>query len=578
MRGCSRMKNYLIFTFIVTTIIVAGCTGGDSASGKIDEKILADLLLTNAVVITSNSSVSPCDAVAVKDGRILSTGTTEDLMTLKGPDTEVLDMNGKTILPGLHDAHVHFESGAKAVTQNLSVRFMNLEQILAKIEEAVRISPKGAIIYAYHFNHAYFKDKKWPDRFQLDKVAPGNPVIVTRVDGHSVWLNSVALKMAGISKDTPDPQGGEIQRFEDGTPTGILKETAEELVKNIAGPKMNVPGAAGGNILEEGIKYANRLGLTSVTTSGTLDLIDRLNRLKSEGKLTLRFNVWLPIEGIQEYLDKGIVMNQGDNMVKVSFLKIFCDGTIGSATAAMFEPFNHRPDSKGLLIHPVEELDALIAKAHQNNWQVGVHAIGNRGVHLVLNAVEKAQQKYGKKGLRHRIEHSQFVRDVDLPRYKDLEMMPSMQPTHCTTDLLVVEDRIGSDRARQGYRWNSFTKKGIMLAFGSDWPVEPLDPRRGLYSAVERKNIQNGTPEQGWFPEEQISIYDAVTYFTLGSAYASFTEQNLGSIEKGKLADFTVFDGDLPAMAETRKKEILSMPVFMTIVNGKIVYSAQTQK
>lgn len=567
------MKIKQIVILVALILAITYCSGGTKSPDDSTQKKVADLILSNAMIITADDHHPICQAIAIKEGKILSLGSNAQMEKFKGSDTTIVDMAGKTILPGLHDAHLHFESGSKAVTERLSVRFLGMKEILEKVKEAVQISPQRAVIYAYHFNHAYFKDKKWPNRFDLDNVAPQNPVIITRVDGHSVWLNSLALKMAGITKDTPDPPGGEIQRFADGTPTGILKETAEELVKNITGPKMNVPGAAEGDTLEAGIAFANRLGLTSVTTSGSLQLIERLNQLKDQGKLTLRFNVWLPIEGIQKYLDKGIAMNQGDDMVKVSFLKIFCDGTIGSATAAMFEPFKHRPDSRGLLIHPVEELDALIEKAHQNNWQIGVHSIGNRGVHLVLNAVEKAQKKFGKKGLRHRIEHSQFVRDEDLPRYKDLEMIPSMQPTHCTTDLLVVEDRIGTERARQGYRWNSFGQKGIMMAFGSDWPVEPLDPRRGLYSAVERKNIQSGTPENGWFPEEQISITDAVKYFTLGSAYASFNEKTLGSIEEGKLADLTIFDGDILEMASKDKKALLSMPVNMTIVNGNIVYS-----
>jgi predicted amidohydrolase YtcJ len=567
------MKKFLLIFIFTSILIFSHCSGGKGGDLGNGENIEADLILTNATIITADDKQPACEAIAIKDGKILSIGSFNDMEKFKGQNTNLMDLTGKTIIPGLHDAHVHFESGAKAVTERLSVRFLGLEEILEKVKESVQISPERAVIYAYHFNHAYFKDKKWPSRYDLDKVAPQNPVIITRVDGHSVWLNSLALKMAGITNDTPDPQGGEIQRFADGTPTGILKETAEDLVKNITGPKMKVPGAMEGNTLEAGIAYANKLGLTSVTTSGSLQLIQRLNQLKSEGKLTLRFNVWLPIKGIQEYLDKGIAMNQGDDMVKVSFLKIFCDGTIGSATAAMFEPFKHRPESKGLLIHPVEELDAMIEKAHQNNWQIGVHSIGNRGVHLVLNAVEKAQKKLGKKGLRHRIEHSQFVRDDDLLRYKDLEMIPSMQPTHCTTDLLVVEDRIGTERARQGYRWNSFKEKGIMMSFGSDWPVEPLDPRRGLYSAVERKNIQSGTPENGWFPEEQISIKDAVKYFTLGSAYASFNEKVNGSIEEGKLADLTVFDGNMLEMAAKNKKELLEMAVHMTIVNGAVVYS-----
>lgn len=416
-------------------------------------------------------------------------------------------MKGKTVIPGLHDAHLHFEAGAEMLKSQLTLRFLNLQEIKGKIKEVINASPGGAVIWGHNYNHAFFKKKQLPTRYDLDKVAPDNPVIIERVDGHSVWLNSKALEAADITKDTKDIPGGEIMRFEDGSPTGILKENALSLVEKIKKqkrPKMVIPGQSGQDALEMAIQYANKLGLTCVTTSGTPALVEHLKKLKKEGKLTLKFNVWFPIVTLKDYLAAGLSFHQGDEWVRVSFLKIFADGTIGSASAAMFNPYLHRPESRGILIQPTEELNRLVAEAHRNNWPIGVHAIGNRGVHLVLNAVEKAQDKYGPKPqIRHRIEHSQFVTDSDLKRYKTLGVIPSMQPTHCTTDLLVVENRIGSERAKQGYRWNSFHKIGVMLAFGTDWPVEPLDPRRGLYSSIERKNIETNQPKGVGFRENR---------------------------------------------------------------------------
>lgn len=555
----------LIIRSIILCLLILPLTAGETN--------FADLILIKGKIITIDKNMRITAAVAIKGNKIFQTGTDNEILKLKGEETKVISLNGRTVIPGLHDAHLHFESGAELILNRIDLRFLNKDQILKKVKESVRISPKGALIKAYSYNHAYFKDKKWPDRHDLDKIAPDNPVIITRVDGHSIWVNSKTLELAGIDRDTKDPQGGEILRFKDNSPTGILKENAELLVKYVKGPKMAVPVVQGKDPILNAIKYANTLGLTSVTTSGGLKLIKYLNSLDKRGVLSLRFNVWITPGEMDELIKKGIGFNSGSEKVKISFVKIFSDGSIGSVSAALFKPYLHRPESKGILIHPVPELEKLIAKVHKNNWQSGVHAIGNRAVYLVLNSVEKAQKKFGAKGLRHRIEHTQFIRDKDMGKFTILKMIPSMQPTHCTTDLLVVEERIGKDRARQGYRWNSFKKEGVLLAFGTDWPVEPLDPRRGLYSSVERKNIESNSPEGEWFPEEKISITDAIKYYTYGSAYASFNEKKLGSIEKGKLADLTIFDGDLLKLSKQDKRELLKVPVFMTITDGRIVHS-----
>lgn len=531
----------------------------------------ADLILINGKVLTMDSRNPVASSVVIVGNKIQFSGNDAGALRFRDKNSKVIDLNGKTVLPGLHDAHLHFEAGADLISDRLDLRFMNKEQILKKIEKAVKASPSGALIKAYSYNHVYFKDKKFPDRYDLDKVAPANPVIVTRVDGHSIWVNSITLKKAGITRDTPDPQGGVLLRFKDNTPTGILKENAENMVKGVKGPEMVIPGSSKGDKLLIGIRYANRLGLTSVTTQGSLKLMRQLNELDRSGKLTLRFNLWITPEEMKKCLDRGIRFGNGSDKVRISFVKIFADGSLGSVSAAFFKPYKNDPKTSGILIQPVEELNRLIGDAHKNNFQVGVHAIGNRGVHLVLNGVEKARKKYGKKGLRHRIEHTQFITDKDLLRFNILKMIPSMQPTHCTTDLLVVEERIGKERAKQGYRWNSFKKEGVLPAFGTDWPVEPLDPRRGLYSSVERKNIENGSPENGWFPEEQIDLADAIRYYTLGSAYASFNENRIGSIESGKLADLTIFNGDIEKITEKDKRGLLSVPIYLTIMDGKII-------
>ena len=532
-----------------------------------------DLILVGGKIIAGEAAIPFEGGISIENGKIIAIEKDVVLRRQAGPKTRVVQLHGGTVVAGLHDAHLHFESGAKAITARLSLRYMNLIQVQMKIREAVRNSPVGALIRAYHFNHAYFPDKQWPSRLDLDRVAPNNPVIISRVDGHTVWVNSMALRMAGIDRNTPDPPGGEIQRDQNGEATGILKETAENLVEKVTGPAMAVPGGVRRDPLLDGIRHANQLGLTSVTTSGSVALIERLKEMAGKGTLSLRFHVWLDGEHLKEYCNAGLSHNQGNSFVRVAFLKLFIDGTIGSATAAMFSPYIHRPESRGILIHPVDRFNALVAEAHRHNWPVGVHAIGNRGVHLVLNAVEKAQSRFGKRNLLHRIEHSQFVRDSDLVRYKKMGVVASMQPTHCTSDLLVVEDRIGHERARQGYRWRSFLNSGAILAFGTDWPIEPLDPRRGLYSSVERRNIETGSPgKRGWFSEEAISLVEALRAYSLGSAQAVSRDHELGSITPGKLADLTVFAGDIMAVSKKDPRGILSLPVAMTIVGGRIVY------
>lgn len=552
-----------VLTLIVLTWITAAC--------GVQEK--AEIIFVNGLIMTMDQEQPEASALAIKDGRVLACGERIEVLRFKGAETTVFDLEGRTVIPGLHDAHVHFESGARSIREQLSLRFMNLEQIQNAIAEVVAASPAGALIRAFHFNQAYFPGKEWPSCHDLDVVAPGNPVMITRVDGHSLWLNSKAMTLAGIDESSVAPPGGEIGRFPDGKPNGILKETATRLAAGVKGPAMILPGISDKNHLEAGIEYANRLGLTSVTSSGSLQLLEELAVLRRAGKLNLRFNVWLPIENLAEYKQAGIAYRQGDDWIRVSFLKIFADGTIGSATAAMFSPFLSNPDSQGLLIHPQEELERLIAEAHKENWPVGVHAIGNRGVNLTLSAIEKAQALYPDRFPIHRIEHAQFVHDKDLARFRQLGVIASMQPTHCTTDLLVVEDRVGREVACQGYRWRSLTDAGASIAFGTDWPVEPLDPRRGLYSAIERKNIEENIPEQGWFPEEAISLPEAILYYTLGPSQAAGNADLTGSLTQGKAADFTVFDGDLSTAAARDKRSVLTIPVYLTVVDGRVVYS-----
>jgi predicted amidohydrolase YtcJ len=526
----------------------------------------ADLVLQNGRVFTADDGLPWVEAVAVKNGKILAVGTAADLKGLIGPGTKVLDVQGKLVLPGLYDAHTHFSSGGRSLS-TLSFRGVNSVQkvrdmVAAKIKEL----PAGAPVEGSQYDHSLFPGGNWPTKEDLDKVSPNNPVVIERVDGHSVWVNTLALKQSGISKETKNPFGGEILRNpKTGEPTGILTEAALRLLR-VKGPRQ---ASTPEEDILRGLAHAAKLGLTSVATDSSLKEIEIYRKLEAEGKLTLRVYAWLPVEGIDAYIAKDIRQGQGDEKVKVGFLKMFIDGTLGSGTALMLAPFADEPQKSGLPQYPYERFASLVDKALSNGYQIGVHAIGDKGVRWVLDAVEASWKKNGRRDLRPRIEHAQVIDPQDVPRFAALGVIASMQPTHCTTDMRFCERRIGLERSRNAYIWRTLLEAKAHLAFGSDWPVEPLDPIRGLYSAVTRKSVEFDTPEGGWFPGQCLTMAEAVKLFTRDAAYASFEENLKGQLRPGMLADMVVLSKDIFSSAP---KEILTTEALWTIVGGKVVY------
>jgi len=354
-----------------------------------------------------------------------------------------------------------------------------------------------------------------------------------------------------ITKDTEVPEGGEIVLDpKTGEPTGILKEAASSLmtVRDKPEPKEDI---------ERALKHAARLGLTSIQTGSYLEEIEIFKQLKDEGKLTLRVYAWLPAGGIDDYIEKGIKQGQGDEIVKVGFLKIFIDGTIGVRSALMFEPFAEEPGNTGLAQYEEEDFYALVEKAHLNGYQIGVHAIGDKAVHWVLNAIERAQQRHGKKGLRHRVEHNTVNILADTKRFRELGVIASMQPT-ITGNEMYKRVRLGVERARRVDMYKTLLNNRAMLAWGTDWPVSSLNPMNNLHELVTR-----------YYPEQRLTMYEAIKYYTYGSAYASFEEDIKGTLEVGKLADMVILSQNLFAIDP---KEIPNTEVLYTIVGGKIIY------
>jgi len=526
----------------------------------------ADLVVRNAKIFTGWEFKPWAEAVAAKDGKIAAVGSDKEIADWIGPQTKVIDAEKRLVIPGLIDAHTHFSSGGRSLI-SLSFRGVrSIEKVQEMIAAKIKELPPGAAVFGAEYDHSLFPGGLWPTKTDLDKVSPANPVVIERVDGHSAWVNSLALSQSGITKDTADPFGGEILKdAKTGEPTGILAEAALRLLKV---KRTTVKSTLEDDIMRA-LEHAAKLGLTGVHTSASYAELGLYKKLKDEGKMTLRVYAWLPVEGLDSYIAKGLRQGQGDDLVRTGFLKLFIDGTLGSGTALLFAPFADEPGKMGLPQYPEDKFAALIAKAHENGYQTGTHAIGDKGVNWVLNAVEKAQMSFGMKDLRHRIEHAQVLVPSDFARFKTLGVIASMQPTHCTTDMRFCERRVGLERSKYAYAWRTLLDAGARIAFGSDWPVEPLDPMRGLYSAVTRKSIEFDVPEGGWFPEQKLTMAEAVGLFTKGAAYASFEEGIKGSLKPGKLADLVILSKDLFTI---ESKEILTTETLATILGGRVVY------
>ena len=420
-----------------------------------------------------------------------------------------------------------------------------------------------------------FPDKRWPTKALIDAVAPDNPVVLTRADGHSVLVNSYVLRRSGITKDTPDPPGGEIQKDKvTGEPTGIIKELARRLLKYGATSPGLTPAEEAARRVREwqaALDMASRLGVTTIQFPvGGFEILQELQDL---GKLTVRASSASGSDGLTDEtlityteLRKKYPL-QGD-WIRFGFLKGHIDGTLGSGTALFFEPFEDEPEKSGLPFQSYEELERIIVAADRAGFQVAIHAIGDKGNHLALNALAKAREVNGTRDSRHRSEHAQVLSDGDIPRFAALGVIASMQPTHCITDKRFAEKRIGLVRCRGAYAWRRLLDAGAKIAFGTDYAVEPLDPLEGLYAAVTRKD-RASEPGDGWFPDQRLTMEEAIELYTLGSAYAEFMEDRKGMIKAGYLGDLVIFDKDLLTIAPDR---IMSARVDATIVGGKVVY------
>ena len=501
------------------------------------------------------------------DGRIRATG--DDRLLVAYPNAKRIDGNGKTVLPGLIDAHAHV-LGLGLLKANLDLTGTpGVDQAVAAIKAYAASKPDARWILGRGWNQVIWPVQEFPTAAQIDAVVSDRPVWLRRIDGHAGWANSAALRLAGIDDDTPDAVGGKIVRDDNGHATGVLIDKSMDLVESKVPPmnKLDMRSAvhaATDALLAEGITSVHDAGINLMNAEVYLSMAD-------SQELDLR--IYAMIGGAGEVLDAigKPIESYGDDRLEIASVKIYSDGALGSRGAAMIEPYDDDAENRGLPFWTQSELDAQVAKANNMGFQVGVHAIGDLGNRMVLDAFEKAQG--GKPSpLRNRVEHAQIITLEDIPRFAELGVIASMQATHATSDMNMAEDRIGPKRILGGYAWRRILDTGAVLANGSDFPVELSNPFHGLYASVTRQG-RDGEPEGGWYSDQALSRAEALHSFTLAAAYAARQEDRLGSLEPGKWADFIVIDRDYFDIPES---EIDDIKVLQTWVAGEIAFEAGT--
>jgi predicted amidohydrolase YtcJ len=548
-----------------------------------EAKPKADVIFVHANVYTGAPTNSPFssiqreEAIAVRGDRIQAVGKTAEIEKLNGPQTQVIDLGGHFVMPGFNDAHLHL---ADAGLQKLNVDLAGvktLDEMRERLRVKVGSAKPGQWILGGGWDETLWPVKTLPSRWDLDEVSHGHPVLLDRVDGHLAVANTRALQLASITIAGRDPEGGHIDRNENGEPTGILRDTAQRAVRAVIPP-------AGYDRMRQAIEVAladlAEHGVTSAQDySPDWQNFQIYEALEKEGTLTARISEWLPFDDPLDVLkSKRDSHPQTDLMLRTGMLKGFMDGSLGGHTAALVEPYTDDPKNSGLPRYDAGKLHAMTTERVLAGFQIGLHAIGDKGVQMALDAFAEAEiaaRQANVKGAnggddyRLRIEHAQVTTPAQIARFKELKVIASMQPSHVLTDMRWAQDRLGPKRAATSYAWAALLNKGVTLAFGTDYPVELVTPFRGIYAAVTRKS-ENG--KQEYFPEQRLTMDQAIAAYTTGSAFAEFEEKEKGKLAPGMLADFVVLDRDVTAVAADK---ILSTKVLRTVVGGKTVYEAK---
>ena len=523
-----------------------------------------DLAILSARVFTGNEKQPWAEAIRIKDRFIEAVGSNEEVRKTCGKDTEIVELPGRLITPGLVDAHCHFVSLGRTLKMVDLRNLPNIEACRERIKEAAAEAKPGKWILGRGWNHHQWEESREPSIEDIDDITPNNPAMMVRACGHSIWLNSQALEKANITANTPEPPGGKIERYADGKPNGIIKE-ARKLIE------AQIPPLTDEDWKEAALaaqKEALSKGLTGVHTNESLQEWKVLSALDAESKLKIRVHHALQTDDMDEAKKMGIIPSGGNDRLWFGHVKLFADGSLGAGTALMHEPYTDEPDSCGIPFLTLDELTQKVQKAYSLGASVKIHAIGDLAVTNGLVAIETSRKDHpGER--RDAMEHVQLFRLEDLDKFKELNVVASVQPAFVPSDWPAADKRWGKERCKKaGYAWKKILDAGVLTQFGSDAPVEPIDPMIGLVASVARTSL-DGKPEGGWFPEGNLTLEETIAGFTKTAAWSARKENVLGSIEKGKWADLTIFEKDLSQVPVSEWKNV---KIEKTIIDGEIVY------
>lgn len=551
---------------ILAGICLAGCCAPSPAAPP-----AADLIVTDAKIWTVDAALPTAEAVAVLGDRIVAVGTNSEIAVWRGSKTTVIDARGKLLLPGFNDAHVHFVSGGMQLDSVQLNDTTSAEEMKRRVGERAAQTPKGEWLTGGDWDETKWSPPRLPTRELIDPVTGDMPVFLSRYDGHMGLANSAALRAAGITRATPDPAGGVIVRDARGEPTGALKDAATDLMDRVI-PPLNHEQRV--RAVRRALAHAASLGVTSVQhmVADSQDIAVYAELLEG-GQLTTRIYAVPLITQVDEVAKVGVRHAFGGPYLRIGALKAFADGSLGSRTAYFFEPFLDEPTNHGLLSDEMQPLSLMrerMMKADAAGLQLCTHAIGDRAISTILDLYAEVEQAHAPASAerRWRIEHAQHMAQKDFERMGKLHVIASVQPYHAIDDGRWAEARIGHERASRTYAFRTFLNNGVRLAFGTDWDVAPLNPLLGLYAAVTRATLDGKHPE-GWFPQQKLTIQEAIEAYTMGSAFAEFQDREKGSITTGKLADMILLSDDLLTIEPTKIRDV---KVLKTIVGGKIVF------
>jgi hypothetical protein len=536
--------------------------------------LVADTIIINAVVHTMDAAQPTAEAVAIYANRIVAVGSSKEIKKFAGPNTRTIDAKKRLLLPGFNDAHTHFLSGGFQLSSVDLRDAGSPQEFAARIKAFAQKLPQGRWVTGGDWDHERWPDAKLPTKELIDSFTPDTPIFVNRLDGHMALANSLALKLAGVTRQTLDPPGGVIVRDKSGEPTGVLKDAAQSFVWKV------IPPATFEERLEAAraaTNYAAKLGVTSVQDMSAGTDVGVYQTLLDRGELKTRIYAVSPLPQWERLARTGVRAHFGSEMLRVGGLKGFADGSLGSTTALFYEPYRDDPSTNGIAgdeMYPEGAMLERVREADRAGLQILIHAIGDRANDLILSVYEQVERENGQRDRRFRIEHAQHLRPQDIPRFARDGVIASMQPYHAIDDGRWAEKRIGRERAKTTYTFRSLLDSGATLAFGTDWTVAPLNPLLTIYAAVTRRTI-DGKNSKGWVPEQKISVEETVRAYTAGSAYAEFQESVKGTISTGKLADLVLLSRDI---FKIDPKEIENVKVVLTMVDGRVVYEERERE